>query len=188
MKYITTIKLPKTPAKLISESDIFLWIDPDFKSYGLSKSTNTSKPTDCSVYELDKDGSFKDIYARFPWGLDDMVMTQGQVLEFVKDNKDLLSDFATFFLLKEGKEGKEFFVAHVRRDVGELGAGVDHFERERVWRALYRCRFVLPQLDSKNLKDDSLTLKSFDPDTTEARLQKIENWIKKEANFINPFD
>lgn len=45
--------------------------------------------------------------------------------------------------------------------------------------------FAVPQVSPKNSETLSSSTLSLD---LEKRIEKIENWIKKEANFINPFD
>lgn len=45
--------------------------------------------------------------------------------------------------------------------------------------------FAAPQVSPKNSETLSSSTLSLD---LEKRIEKIENWIKKEANFINPFD
>lgn len=159
-KIITTeaITLKKTTGKeLIGESKIFSWIDSDFKNYGCNVKEKPKKAVDVEVREMTENGTFKDIFAG---DLDKLVLSQGQILEFVKNHKDLLSKhWYTFFLFKVDGE---YFVARVLfRGGGGLLVGVRRFSRDGVWFAERRHRMVVPKLILENSgprSSDALTL------------------------------
>jgi hypothetical protein len=143
MNHITTIKIPALKGdKLIKDSKLFGWIDPDFVSYGANKKGGKTKAQNLNVLEIVQNGTFKDIFNE----PNKMVLTQEQILYFIKNHKDKLRQncYATFFLFKSGDD---FFVADVYVDsYGELGVDVRRFEVSYVWYAVDRRRVVVPQL------------------------------------------
>lgn len=143
----TNLKLPACSASTIARADdIFSYIDSDFENYGTDKKSPKTKETEVAVLEMDKDGTLADIFGSISKDTGSMVMTQAQIIEFVKTHKDKLRTdyYSSFFLFKVGNE---FFVARVDLLVdGSLSAGVGHFSRGGVWYAEYRPRVVVPQL------------------------------------------
>jgi hypothetical protein len=141
------ITLPELKGALISEAnDVFKsYIDRDFKNWNLNSKTS-SKETKVNVYEITKDGTFEDIFSRFNYNsLDELVMTQGQIIEFCGSHQNELNqDYSNFFLIKENGE---YFVVFVRVYPGGLGVDVDRLGRDGVWDGEYRHRVVSPQLD-----------------------------------------
>ena len=107
-----------------------------------------------------------------------MCLTQAQIVEFCRTEKDKLSqDWYTFFLFKVGGE---FFVAFVYFVVGgQLRVGSYRFSRDGVWNAEYRHRIVVPQLTLKPLDispSDSLTL----------RVSELERKLAEIGKIIHP--
>jgi hypothetical protein len=171
---------PTKGTKLIKDSQLFSWVDPDFTSYGLITKEPATKKGNVEVFEMNTDSTFKEIYALLQGSFDDMVMTQEQVLQFVSEYKDKLShDWYTFFLLKKDSE---FFVAYVF-SVGTLGVRVGRFSGDVVWDADRRGRVVVPQLKPSTSHVDPLAPKYFD--TLEKRVQKLEETIDKLTKIIN---
>lgn len=131
-------------------------LDSDFTNWGTDVEGTATTDTPFEVYELTKDGSFKEIFGGF--GIKDLkglCWSQDQIIKFAEDHSDKLhpQGWATFFLFcvkfDEGTENERevFFVADVRRDVvGRLGASVRHLPLDGVWYAELRYRFVIPQL------------------------------------------
>jgi hypothetical protein len=121
------------------------WIDRDFVHYGANEPGPATPETPVTVYELVKDASFARMFGSLSNDNDKLVLTQAQILEFVRDHENLLrtDGYATFFLFKSN--GK-FFVARVRGDVAGLGADVRHFEYDYTWFARFGHRVVVPQL------------------------------------------
>jgi len=122
------------------------YIDSDFVNHG----TNVpSEPTDemkVEVCELIKDGQVAEIFGSLSTDLDSLCLTQPQIIQFVQSHRNWLrtDGYGTFFLFKATAE---FFVAVVDvRSDGRLNAYVFHFDYDRVWRAEYRYRIVVPQL------------------------------------------
>lgn len=149
------IKIGKTKGKdtIADATNVFNnWIDPDFRNYGTNKESGDTKKEEFKVFEMDKDGTFKNIFIN----PDEMKMTQGQIIEFCKEHQGLLGQegWSTFFLFKTGDE---FFVAAVVVLSDGLRVYVHRFSREFVWYGVYRHRMVVPQLatleSSESLSD-----------------------------------
>jgi hypothetical protein len=172
------IKIPAlTPKDTITDSELFGWVDSDFKNYGINDHDFKTQRTTFAVLEMDTDGTFENMFSSISYDLDSMVITPSQILHFVEKHKDMLrtGGWATFFLLKVGRD---FFVARVGFDeVGRLRVNVFRFSYDYVWGAEYRYRFVVPQLalkDSVPSTSDTLTLGS-----DETVLQTFANFISK---------
>lgn len=159
MKLASTGKIKGTKGyvTIARAKDVFTgWIDPDFKSWGTDVAGPDAKAQNVSAYELGKDGTFRDIYYRLSSDLDSLCLTQGQIVEFMKNCEDKEHWF--FFLFKVGND---FFVARSRWYDGELGARVDRFSHDYVWDAGRRRLFVVPQLTPSEPRD--LTPSPLDP-------------------------
>lgn len=153
------IKIKATDGnEIIVDNPIFSYIDPDFKKYELNEQSPETEATIFEIKKIEKSGTFKDIYSELG-DLDKLVVTQSQILEFLKTNK-LKKDVRSYFFLMRKKN--EFFVADVSDD-GTLGVCVRRFSNGFVWSAVYRLRVVVPQLALSNSESsplDTLTLPS----------------------------
>lgn len=133
---------------LSDASDVFEWIDPDFINWGADERGDVTSDTPVvDVYELEKDGSFSQIYGAFSADLEKLCLTQHQIKKFVQKHRRWLKEdgYGTFFLFKSNGH---LFVASVNfRSDGRLNVIVGRFESDNVWDAEYRHRFVIPQLD-----------------------------------------
>lgn len=157
MKKLTTVNIKATKGKeMIHGSKLFFWIDSGFENYGLNVPSEVKAPIRLDVFELDKNLAFKDIFTQ----PEKMVLTQSQILEFVKTHKEHLrtGGYSTFFLTKVGDN---FFVVLVYLDSGgKLKVFVDHFSGDDVWRGQGLRRVVVPQLtlsESSSESSDTLT-------------------------------
>ena len=121
------------------------YIDPDFKNWELDVEGKSTPETKVQVYELVKDGTFAQIFGGLGKNLDDLCLTQEQIIQFAETHCDWFStNFWTFFLFKVGEK---FFVAGVDlRGSGYLRVRVCRLSDDNVWHAKARRRFVLPQL------------------------------------------
>lgn len=158
MKHITTIEIPALKGEgVIADSKLFYYIDSDFRNYGADKPGIATKKMKLDVFEMDKDATFAQMMSA------DNLLTQEQILYFIKNHKDLLrqNGYATFFPFKSGEE---VFVAYVCVDGdGGLSVGVRRFSHDDVWSAEDRLRFVVPKLTprtSESSPSDTLTLNS----------------------------
>lgn len=141
LKTITNLKLAPTAGKryIAKANDIFQsYIDSDFKNWKLDKKSEAKPETNVVVYELVKDGNYKDI---FTGDLDKICLTQSQIIEFCKNHKELLSKYsATFFLFKENNE---FLVAYVNVNDDGLYAYVSRLALDYVCFAASAHRVVV---------------------------------------------
>ncbi len=132
---------------LADADDVFAWIDSDFRNWGANEKGHAKGNTPVQVCELEKDAKFYQIYGASSVDLDKLCLTQHQIKKFVQKHRSWLrtDGYGTFFLFKSKSH---YFVAYVRfRSADELRVGVRRFECDRVWRAVVRHRFVIPQLD-----------------------------------------
>jgi len=129
-----------------SATNVFTWdIDSDFKNWGLDVPGEAKLETPVDVHEMVQDGDFKTIFGSLGREMDDLCLTQEQVIAFVEDHEDWLRKecFATFFLFKV--EGK-FFVARVSLDAGEgPDVSVGRFSNDSGWYGDNHHRMVVPQ-------------------------------------------
>ncbi len=145
MKTLKTIKLKAATGKetIAKASELFTgWIDSDFKNWNLDFTGEKTKAMELTVCEMTEDQTFAQMFPN----PEKMTLTQSQIIEFVKNHKDLLhpDGWATFFLFKVGTE---FFVARVHvYDDGQLYAHVHRLSFDYVWLAESRYRFVMPVL------------------------------------------
>jgi hypothetical protein len=133
---------------IAKSTDVFSYIDPNFKGYGVNEKSAATKETPIEVYELTKDATFANIYGSTGREMDTMCVTQHQILNFIAKHRNWLrtEGYGTFFLFKMNGE---FFVAVVGFDgVGSLLVGVRRFGYVDVWGGSGRHRFVIPQLAS----------------------------------------
>ncbi len=134
-------------SSLLSEaSDVFSWIDKDFKNYGADERGPATKETRVQVFEMSKDATFKDMFGSLSSNLETLCLTQAQIKEFVKMHRTWLrtDGYGTFFLFKSNNN---FFVALVGvGSGGTLRVGVFRLEYSLVWYAGGRRCLVAPQL------------------------------------------
>jgi len=120
-------------------------IDQDFTRWNLSQVGNSTPATNVSVHEMGKDAKFTQIFGSLGTDLDNLVLTQDQIIEFCLEHRSKLRQDgdATFFLFKENEQ---FYVAYVRVYAGGLRVRVRRFGYDGVWDAGYANRIVVPQL------------------------------------------
>lgn len=137
--------------KLISQAKKVFpgWIDPDFENYGCNVADEAKPETPVQVFELTTNADFQKMFGSFEAELDDLTLTQEQIISFVEEHESWLhpQGWYTFFLFKAN--GK-FFVARVDRSDRGLEVDVDHFSYAYVWHASVRGRVVVPQLKLKS--------------------------------------
>lgn len=163
------ITLPETTGTqtIAQATDVFYYIDSDFKAWGTDKKGTENKPLEVTVCELTENMTFAQMFPK----IEEMTLTQEQIIEFCKTHKDKLQkDWYTFFLFKVGEE---FFVADVYVDPGGLDVYVSRFSRDNVWVAENRHRIVLPQLALKHV--DPVTLRNSDSVSLESAIQMVKD-------------
>ncbi len=130
------------------------YIDGGFKNLDVPSLPSPTRSV--MVYEQVKDGSFQDTFGSLGRPLDELCLTQDQIIAFVEREASWLhpQGYGTFFLFKEGDK---FFVAFVdRHDAGRLKVYVSRLSDDCVWYAVCRYRFVFSQLVSQAAQTLSL--------------------------------
>jgi hypothetical protein len=127
---------------LVGATDVFRYIDSNFKNWGcdLGGSPTTEMPV--RVYELAMDSSFSQMFSSFGVTLDSLALTQAQIKQFVSRYPGWLKKGGngTFFLTEARSE---FFVAAVYLfSDGRLGVRIRRLSLARVLRAEKRHRLV----------------------------------------------
>ena len=134
--------------------DVFTWgIDSDFTNWDLDVPGEAKPETPVEIHEMTEDAVFKTIFESLGRNLDELCLTQDQIIVFVEDNKKWLrkDGYATFFLFTPRDEPinadkSNLFVANVRLASDErLYALVHRFSIDRVWNGGHRHRVVVPQ-------------------------------------------
>jgi len=153
MKHLKTTTIPKTQDKIIlNQTDLFNYIEPDYKNFKLTEVSPKTKKIKVDVLELDKNSTFQEIFT----DPEKMCLTQAQIIKFVEINKD---DFInSYFFLFKNKD--DFFVSSICDYSNKLSVYFYQFEFDYVWLAWTQHRFVMPQLSPNPLetKLDSLTV------------------------------
>lgn len=140
--------LPETDGKVtIAQSkEVFTGhLDSDFKNWGTDVSVDASGKMPVSVYEMEQDATFNQMFNSLSSDLDKLVIPQDKIVEFVKNYRNWLrtDGYATFFLFRVNGE---YFVARVDFSArARLEVDVDRFEDDLVWDAASRLRVVTPQ-------------------------------------------
>jgi hypothetical protein len=129
-------------ATLAEATDVFRYIDSNFKNLGCDVPGLPTKETPVRVYELVTDSSFKEMFGGFGIELASLSLTQAQIKQFVVRYPQWLKKGGngTFFLTQVGGE---FFIAAVYMFSDDrLGVRVRRFTLPRVFRAEKRHRLV----------------------------------------------
>jgi hypothetical protein len=128
---------------LSQATDVFRYIDSNFKHWRCDVAAPATNKNAVQVYEIVRDSTFEELFGGFGVALDALSLTQSQIKQFVKHNRDWLKQGGngTFFLFKAGNE---FFVAaaYFFSD-GRLGVRLRSLSLERVFRARKRHRLVV---------------------------------------------
>jgi hypothetical protein len=127
---------------LAGSTDVFRYIDSNFKNWRCDVSGPPTKETPVRVYEMVTDSSFKEMFGGFGIELDSLSLTQAQIRQFVVRYPRWLKKGGngTFFLTRVRSE---FFIAAVYMfSDNRLGVRVRRFTLPRVFRAEKRHRLV----------------------------------------------
>ena len=127
---------------LAGATDVFRYIDSNFKNWGCDVPGRPTKETPVRVYELATDSSFKEMFGGFELALASLSLTQAQIKQFVMRYPQWLKKGGngTFFLTQIGSE---FFIAAVYMFSDDrFGVRVRRFTLPRVFRAEKRHRLV----------------------------------------------
>ncbi len=133
---------------LAHASDIFVYIDEDFRKWGADKPGPEMPEMPVSVYEMASDATFAQVFGSLAEDVRKLCLTQAQVKNFVRKHYDWLrtNGYETYFLFESNEQ---FFIAGVQVYSGfRLKVNVYRFGYSYVWYARYRRRVVVPQLNS----------------------------------------
>jgi hypothetical protein len=124
-------------------TDVFRYIDSNFKHWRCNAAAPATNKNAVQVFEMVRDSTFEELFGSFGVPLDALTLTQSQIKQFVKHNRDWLKKGGngTFFLFKAGND---FFVAaaYFFSD-GRLGVRLRSLSLERIFRARKRHRLVV---------------------------------------------
>ena len=130
---------------LAMAKNTFKWIDPDLKNWDTDKKGPATGKTPIQVFEITKDATSAEMFDSLSSDKKKLCLTQHQIKNFVRKHRNWLrtDGYATSFLFEENND---FFVARVFVFPGGLFVYVLRFEYSPVWNAVFRPRFVVPQL------------------------------------------
>lgn len=170
MKHLKTIKIKELKGKetIARADDIFYWIDSDFEKWETDKKGVKTAEMELAVCEMTENQTFAQIFTK----PEEMSLSQGQIIEFCKNNKEDLrkEGYSTLFLYKVDSK---FFVAFVDVHSGGLYVDVREFSSGGVWGGGNRRRFVIPQLALGNL--DSGTLNFSPSDYLQKAIEEVKS-------------
>ncbi len=121
-------------------------IDPDFRNWGADEPGKPTLATKVEVLELERDGTFPQMFGSLSHDLDRLCLTPAQIRGFARKYRDWfrLDGRATFFLYWSHGH---LFVAFAYLSVsGKLRASVSRFERGYARDAELSNRVVVPKL------------------------------------------
>jgi hypothetical protein len=128
---------------LANATDVFASINSALKKYK-GVATNEDR---VAVYELVKNATFSQIFSSLSNNLNNLCLTQGQIIDFVKKYRKWLyrtNSYVTYFLSKS--DNNFFVVSIVLRSGDWVEVDVYRFEDSTIWCATDRRRLVIPQL------------------------------------------
>ena len=124
-------------------TDVFRYVDSDFKRESCKITGPPTKETAVHVYEMVRDSTLKELFGGFGLELDSLALTQAQIKQFATRQRDWLKKGGngTFFLCRGSAE---LFVAAVYLFTdGRLGIRARDLNLERVFRAQKGHRVVV---------------------------------------------
>lgn len=130
---------------IANASDVFAYIDPDFRNWKADEAGPATDKTPSVVYEMTKDGHYAELFGSIHRDIQKLCFTQAQIKSFVKKHREWLLTHGggTFFLFRSHGA---FFVARVHVYSDGLYVHVYRFECSGFWDAVCRHRLVAPQL------------------------------------------
>lgn len=130
---------------LADAKDVFTRIDSDFKNYGADERGQATKETSVQIYEMNKSGTFSQLFCSLSSDVRRLCFTQAQIIGFARRYYMMLRQegHGNFFLFESNKQ---FFVAGVYANLDVFGVDVYLFGEPGVWNAEIRRRVVVPQL------------------------------------------
>lgn len=130
--------------RTIAESDRLFrrHIDHSFEKLGQSHIAVQKPKTRLCVYDLVKDGNFKDYFGSLPSNFDQLCLTQDQLIQFCEEySEQFIEGYTVFFLLKESSY---FQVAAVSGTASGLMICLHYFKLQSIWETVDKLRLVVP--------------------------------------------
>ncbi len=121
--------------KKILDSDVFLYKEDDFKNFTDFEESFSNEKTQTAGFKLVCDSKFVQIFTSISCNLDQLCLTQNQIIEFVRDNRKWMSKNCNmaFFLFRDAQN---YFVAMVLIDANTAASVfVDPLGSKKVWEA-----------------------------------------------------
>lgn len=153
LRKLTALALPATTGirTIVSAKTLFTgYLDKDCMNRGLDVPAFSTPMCLVEVHEMKKGGTFADMFGEFGRTLDDLCLTQDQIVSFVERYFESLglAGYTMYFLFKKGDE---FFVALLDwYAVDNVKMLVGCLADDRVWDAESLNRFVVPQLGASD--------------------------------------
>ncbi len=117
-------------------------IDHSFEKLGQSHAAVQKPKTHLCVYDLVKDGNFKDYFGSLPSNFDQLCLTQDQVVAFCEEYSEQFIDGYTVFILL--KETNYYQVAAVSGTTSGLMICLHYFKLQSIWEIVDKLRLVVP--------------------------------------------
>lgn len=142
-KKITIKALPAGNTTILRAKGTFFKIYSDFKHYGLDNEQVASKETTVSVYKLkQKAETLSEVFNSLGRDLNEIYLTQSQVIDFCQNNPQLLcQNGPTLYLIKENNE---FFVIKMYSDNNGLQVSVDRLDDKDALFSVSNYHLVIP--------------------------------------------
>lgn len=144
---IIHIETSESADTIFNATQVFAGIDSRFAGlgYGFSEAAVRARQP-VVIHEIVESGTLAQVFLGLDENLDNLCLTQAQIVKFVKNHKEFLRTRVceTFFLFKVNSE---FFVASVNvSSGGGLSVGLYDFSYHYVWDIEHRHRVVIPQV------------------------------------------
>ncbi len=124
-------------------------LDNNYVNWGLNFSDKPTNKAPFMVYKLIKNGNFEQIYNSFALPLNELCMTQHQIITFCLTFPEKLvqEEYFNFFLSKKDGVGHtEYFVTQIAILNERLANSVRLISLPHVWLKEYDLRFIVPQV------------------------------------------
>jgi hypothetical protein len=122
----------------------FKWIDDVFFQLADNQIKTPTKATAMPDYKLIKSVTLRQVVESIPFDLDDLCLTQSQIIEYVVDPKALSRRWShgLIFILKELNE--YIFVHAIKSEENQISFLSHPFTSEKIWDYKKKLYFVLP--------------------------------------------
>lgn len=130
---------------IVREAELFsIGIDMDLNNIDTEFEGEPAKETAVQIFEMTKSGTLNQVLRSFEENLDNISLTQSQIISFVKNNEKWFrtGSYTMAFLFFVGES---YCVVRVTWIDGEFYATIVNLANNSVWRSSNRVRFVIPE-------------------------------------------